>query len=351
MRHLVALPLALSLSFVGLPAIAAPAEPEAAAPSPEPDAAPSEPAPEVKPDEKIETPDAPASDAPADTPEAADREQAAEAFGKGGDLYELGKYPEAVEKFQLAWELSHEVQLLYNIGQAYWKWFDVDPDIDHLRQARLFFTNYDKRMRLTEGYDPTEVENVLKAIEAQIEAERRRIEEANRPKEIIVQGPTGESEEEIRKKQRRRTTKALNASGNTLIVLGSLSLGVGLGALASRFAFGQVLNSTSNNDAMVSLLTADEDERRRDQYLLSGQIAFGGLLAAAVMLPVGIALRVSGAVRIKRDRERARAERGDKADTGRGDDGKKKGRKGRKKKDKKAQAYVVPSYGGLTVHF
>ena len=261
MRRLVALPVALSLSLLGLPAVAAPADDAAPAPS-SGEAATA--APEVKPDEKIETPDAPAGEATSDSPEDADREQAAEAFRKGGDLYELGKYPEAVEKFQLAWELSHEVQLLYNIGQAYWKWFDVDPNIDHLRQARLFFNNYDKRMRLTEGYDPTEVENILKAIEAQIEAERRRIEEANRPKEIIVQGPSGPSEEEIRKKQRRRTTTALNASGNTLIVLGSLSLGVGLGGLASRFAFGQVLGSTSNNDSMVSLLSAEEDQKRRD---------------------------------------------------------------------------------------
>ena len=87
MRRLVALPVALSLSLLGLPAVAAPADDAAPAPS-SGEAATA--APEVKPDEKIETPDAPAGEATSDSPEDADREQAAEAFRKGGDRYELG---------------------------------------------------------------------------------------------------------------------------------------------------------------------------------------------------------------------------------------------------------------------
>ncbi|MCA9707028.1 MAG: tetratricopeptide repeat protein, partial [Myxococcales bacterium] len=158
-------------------------------------------------------------------PAEADRANAEQAYREGSDLYELGKYPEAIERFQRAWELSKEVQLLYNLGQAQWKWFDVDPDIDHLRQAALFFRNYDKRMRLVEGYDQVEIDNILKAIDAQIENEERKIAEANRP--VIVQ-PGGPTEEELAWERRRRTTRALNISGTTIIVVGSVTLAAGL---------------------------------------------------------------------------------------------------------------------------
>lgn len=295
------------------PAGDAGAEAPATEPAPEPAPAPEpEPEPETSPDD----------------------ERAAQAFREGSDAYELGKFEEAAGKFGEAWELSHKPQLLYNLGQAHWKWFSVDPDIDHLRKARLFFTNYDKRMRLSEGYDEKEIAGYLAEIEKQIAEEEKRIEEANRP--VIIQS-AALTEEEVQREQRRRTTRALNISGNVLIVAGSLSFGLGLGGLASRAVFGAVLDNTSgSDDARTNLATAEEDQRRRDGYLTSGQIAFGGLIAAAVILPVGITLRVIGARRGKVDA----------AEAGEEDD------KGRKKKSRgKKRARVEPSATGIRVVF
>jgi hypothetical protein len=264
-------------------------------------------------------------------PAAADRANAEAAYREGSDLYEMGKYPEAIEQFQRAWDLSKEVQLLYNLGQAHWKWFDVDPDVDHLRQAALFFRNYDKRMRLSEGYDPVEIDNILKAIDAQIEIEDRKRADALRP--VLVQ-PGGPTEEELAWQQRRRTTRGLNISGTTLIVVGGVTLGAGVAALVSRVGHKLVLDNATASDGGINLATADEDARRRNGFLLSGELAFGTLITAAVILPVGITLRVIGAVRDKKDRASARDRDAE-----------------RERNAKKAKVAWQPTLGGVRVRF
>ncbi len=277
----------------------------------------------------------PAEPAPAEPPEAdLDTEKAADAYRKGSDAYELGKFAEAAEFFGTAWELSHKAPLLYNLGQAHWKWFDTDPEIEHLRQARLFFTNYDKRMRLSQGYDPAEVQGYLETIEKQIAEQEKKIEEANRP--VIIQS-AALTEEEVQREHRRKTTRALNISGNVLIAVGAVTLGAGIGGLASRAVYGAVLdNTTGRGEAEVNLATAEEDARRRNGYQVSGQVAFGTLIAAVVILPVGITLRAIGARRLKVDGAQA--------------DGKDK-RKRKRGGKTQARAKVVPGVTGLRVHF
>lgn len=342
--------LSLSLVLAGLPATvnAAPARKKPAA------------AEEAAPIEEAPAEEAPAEEAPAEAgdptdpaltdgaveddegpgvpteglvldPAAADRANAEAAYRQGSDLYELGKYADAIEQFQRAWELSKESQLLYNLGQAHWKWFDADPEIDHLRQAALFFRNYDKRMRLTEDYEPVEIDNILKAIDAQIEVEERKIADANRP--VLVQ-PGGPTEAELAWQQRRRTTKALNISGTTIIVLGGVTLAAGAAALVSRLGHKFVLDSATPSDGGINLATAEEDARRRDGFLVSGQVAFGTLIAAAAILPVGITLRVLGGVRNKKDRSDARSRDEE-----------------RERNAKKAKVSLQPVLGGLRVRF
>lgn len=265
-------------------------------------------------------------------PEEAKRENAALAFREGDNLYQLGKYPEAIEQFNRAWDLSKEVLILYNIGQAHWKWYDVDPDLDHLRQAAVFFRNYDKRMRLTEGYDPREVENYLQTIETRIELEERKIAEANRP--VIVQ-PGGPTEEEIAWEQRRRATRGMIISGNIVTVLGAVTLATGVGGLLARTTYKVVLDNSTPSDGGINVASADEDKRRRDGYTLGGEIAFGALIAAAVVLPVGIGLRVAGAVRDKKDRRTAR-ERDEERE---------------RNMEKAKKVAFEPSAGGFTLRF
>lgn len=312
---------AVAVALAGLPVIAEAAPAEAAAPG-----------------EATTEPASPGSGPAEGLPEGlvldpaeADRANAEAAYREGSDFYEVGKYAEAVERFQRAWELSKEEQLLYNLGQANWKWFDVDPNVDHLRQAALFFRNYDKRMRLTEDYDPVEIDNILKAIDAQIEVEERKIADATRP--VIIQ-PGGPTEEELAWQQRRRTTRGLNISGTTLVIVGGVTLGAGVAAVLSRAGHEFVLDSATPAPGGINLASAQEDARRRDGFLISGQVAFGTLIAAAVIVPVGITLRVIGAVRDKQDRAKARERDAE-----------------RERNAKKAKVALEPTLGGMQVRF
>lgn len=312
---------AVAVALVGLPVIAEAAPAEAAAPG---EAATEPASPDAGPAEGL--PEGLVLD-----PAEADRANAEAAYREGSDFYEVGKYAEAVERFQRAWELSKEEQLLYNLGQANWKWFDVDPNVDHLRQAAVFFRNYDKRMRLTEDYDPVEIDNILKAIDAQIEVEERKIADATRP--VIIQ-PGGPTEEELAWQQRRRTTRGLNISGTTLVIVGGVTLGAGVAAVLSRVGHKFVLDSATPSPGGINLASAQEDARRRDGFLISGQVAFGTLIAAAAILPVGITLRVIGAVRDKQDRAKARERDAE-----------------RERNAKKAKVALEPTLGGMQVRF
>lgn len=246
--------------------------------------------------------DEPAEDGPiADEPDPTEQEAAAQ-FREGSMFYELGQYPEAIEKFEAAWKLAPVPQLLFNLGQAHRRWFEVDPDIDHLRQSRTFFVNYDKRMKTDPSYSAREadyVQTMIEKLDAQIELEEAKEAERNR---VIVNGPSAAEIEALEKRRIERdkklaTARRLNGAGIGLIVVGASAAAVGLGGVLARTAYKVVLDNSATGDPnSPSLSTADEDRRRRNGFLLSGQVGFGGLIAAAVFLPIGIGLRVGGGV-------------------------------------------------------
>ena len=239
-------------------------------------------------------------------PDAADedaaRTEAIEAFRSATRSYELGRYEAAIAGFERAWELTEAPQLLYNLGQAHRKHFDVEPDVEHLRRAKVFFENYDKRMRDAEFYDAAEVKRVVEEIDRQIEAQEALDAERKRP--VIVGPSLAEQEAALRRRleleRQFRVTRGLDVSGITFIVLGSAALAMGLVGLTTRLATGSVLDSSSGGSGGVNLASVEQDSRRRRQYLLGGQIAFAGFLAGGVMLPVGITLRVAGRTRARK---------------------------------------------------
>lgn len=285
--------LALSIAGTSLPvhASSGPAEPEVDGEATEP-AQPNE----TAGDEAAE---------PAEPEPPSDRDKAAAAFREGTRFYELGRYEEALAKFEEAWQLAPEPALLFNMGQAQWRWFNIDNDIEHLRKAKTLFENYDKRMRSEEGYFSGEVQAFIRALDIQIEAEEQKLAERNRP---VIVGPSVEELEAAEKRRERRerslrTAERLNASGIALIVVGSVALGIGIGAVAARQAYKLILDNTTGGDDpnTPNNVTAEEDERRRNGYLTAGQVAYGSLIGSAILLPVGIGLRVGGAVIERRE--------------------------------------------------
>lgn len=63
-------------------------------------------------------------------------------YAAGGDAYALGNYEQAVQHFERAYELSQEPALLFNLGQAYTRWYDISNDPEHLKKARRLYENY-----------------------------------------------------------------------------------------------------------------------------------------------------------------------------------------------------------------
>lgn len=232
--------------------------------------------------------------------------QRAEAlFQQANAAYELGQYGKAASLFQEAWELEPMPELLYNLGQAHWRWFDIDPKIDHLRKARSFFQNYDKRMQGREDYFPSEVHAFVTALNTQISAEEQKQAERERP---VIVGPSVDELEaaerrRLRREQNLMVAKRLNASGIAMIVAGAVAAAVGVGGVIARTANKLILDNTSGLDDpnLPSPISAREDERRRDAYLVGGQVAYGGFVTSAIFLPIGIGLRVTGAVMERRE--------------------------------------------------
>ena len=225
------------------------------------------------------------------------RREAAQHFWEGQRAYELGNYDQAIPAFETAWELSEEPTMLFNLGQAYWKRFEIDAKVEDLRKARRMFSNYDAKMQGQEGYDRRQIEGYLAALEVQIDAAEEA--EALRAQGLAVEGP---SPEEIRLERRRKTTKSLHRSGTAFIVIGSVVGLAAVGALIGRGATGFMLDQAGGGEAgKANQNTADEDRDLRQSYSISGKVAFGSAIGTAFLLPLGITLKVSARVRDKED--------------------------------------------------
>lgn len=79
-------------------------------------------------------------------------------YKAGSDAYALGNYEAAVGHFERAYELSGEPALLFNLGQAYTRWYDIDNDVEHLKKARRLYENYDLNLDATNLDDQSRAE-------------------------------------------------------------------------------------------------------------------------------------------------------------------------------------------------
>jgi tetratricopeptide (TPR) repeat protein len=106
-------------------------------------------------------------------------QEAADAFRKGSKAYEMGNYAEAVRLFERSYELSANADLLFNLGQAYSRWYEIDPDVEHLRKARKLYQNYLTRVE-AEG---NLTDDVRAETEERIADVERRIDEHERARQ------------------------------------------------------------------------------------------------------------------------------------------------------------------------
>lgn len=104
-----------------------------------------------------------------------DMEQAKAEYEKGKKAYRLGQFDEAAVAFEAAYEKSGLPDILYNIGLSHMRWYDVDPDIGHLRKAKVVFQNYVIELQKNpELGDLSEAEELIKQIDEKIAAHEER---------------------------------------------------------------------------------------------------------------------------------------------------------------------------------
>lgn len=99
-------------------------------------------------------------------------------YEKGEKAYRLGQFEDAATSFEKAYEKSGLPDILYNIGLSHLRWYDVDPDIAHLRKAKVVFQNYVIEIQKNpELGDLEEAETLIKQIDEKI-AEHEKAEAA-----------------------------------------------------------------------------------------------------------------------------------------------------------------------------
>lgn len=63
-------------------------------------------------------------------------------YEEGKKAYRLGKFAEAVQKWELAYDKSERPLLLYNISLAYKSLYGISGDVEDLRKARAVMNNF-----------------------------------------------------------------------------------------------------------------------------------------------------------------------------------------------------------------
>lgn len=252
-------------------------------------------------------------------PSSDDNERAKTLYREGEKAYRVGKFAEAVEKFEAAYELSGLPIILYNIGLAYTRRYDVTSDIADLRQAKVVLQNfYIETQKDPELGDPDEVESQLKELDeklakAQEDERARREAERKRQEELAKQqgkdGPKGPVGADPGKKLRLGGIIAMAAGGGFLIGGGVAT--VVLGLRGQEFA--QELKNIRNDQAAAGCGTAspdpecaDLDNREsvtknngRKANLLQAGVGIPLLAVGAGALATGIGLFVTGNKRTK----------------------------------------------------
>ncbi|EDM74532.1 hypothetical protein PPSIR1_01267 [Plesiocystis pacifica SIR-1] len=159
-------------------------------------------------------------------PSDADMTAAREAYKEGEKAYRLGRFDEAASHFEQAYELSALPDILYNIGLSHMRWYDIDPDLAHLRQAKVVFTNYQIELQKNpELGDASEVDKLLQQIDEKMAAH----EEADARRDDSP-GPVApvEAGDDPGKKLRLAGAVSLGVGGVALVggVVGAALMGV-----------------------------------------------------------------------------------------------------------------------------
>lgn len=223
------------------------------------------------------------AEAPSD---AAAEAEAQRLFEEGSQAYNLGNFEAAIERFEAAYNLSHASALLYNIGQAYSKRYEVDPDPAFLRKARVLYLNFAK-INEAAGEDARDARDRVAAIDARL-AELAAAEPEPKP-----EGPAPGPAPEPAPTGPYRPGKA-GIAGFALIGSG-LVLGSGLAALG--FVSAGRLEGQRREESEFVPLSAERASLYDERTGSARALAFAGIGAGSALLLTGVVLVAVDAAR------------------------------------------------------
>jgi tetratricopeptide (TPR) repeat protein len=238
--------------------------------------------------------------------------RAKELFDAGVARYTAADYEAAVDLWLEAYALippSYEnrlilAELIYNVARAQQKWFEIDKDVKHLRQAREILDRY--LDEVNELYPPEQVELEQERIQEQIDELDEKIaefeaEQARREAELAERmRPKFDEDADAREAKRN---KAMIGAGAGLTALGVGGVGM--------FVAGLIM--AGNADSTVGDFPLEEDVAAREAAIARGRAGNGlmltGVVAGAVFLAAGAPLLGVG-LSAEKKRKQRRADAG-----------------------------------------
>ncbi len=231
-------------------------------------------------------------------PSDADMNLARIEYDKGEKAYRLGQFEDAAIAFEKAYEKSAIPDILYNIGLAYLRWYDVEPDIAHLRKAKVVFQNYVIEIQKNpELGDLDEAEALIKQIDEKIaaheEAEAAQAQDSGNDHAPIDLGP------DPGKKLRLGGAISMGVGG--AFIVGGVVSGVVLGVRGQEFEE-NLSNAYAERDDLGcttgdARTECDDVNSRIDVYRKNGRTANALAVGLGLSLGgIGVIGIVTGAV-------------------------------------------------------
>jgi len=161
-------------------------------------------------------------------------ESAEQLYEDGRKAYRLGRYEEAVKKFERSFELSDQPLLLYNIALAYKRLYSISKDVADLRRSKNVFEEFITVAQADTALQ-TEIEDARARL-AELDEEIAQAEEAAAksrpgPTPATSDGPT------IGPKERKlRIAGAVTMGVGGALLLGGIGMGTFYAVRAGAFA-------------------------------------------------------------------------------------------------------------------
>jgi len=248
------------------------------------------------------TPTMVANGAPIQTPAmfqpATDLSEAEALYNEGQVLYESADYNGAIAKFtealgeaKNAGSQDFRVRgiLLYNIGKAHIKAYEIDKDLSHLRQARSIYKQFIKDADIEamfEQFNPEDVSDARKELRA-LELRLEGLESTEKPETLPP--PPAPIEAPVDWKKPRNTGIGLTAVGSVALVGGVAVLAFGSTlAPGAESEVNKLANAGVPQDhpAWAEGDNYIESETKRGRTLM----AVGGTLAGVGLVGAGVGI-------------------------------------------------------------